>query len=508
MLVYRTPRRTVSPLTELQVLGQTADALDVLIRLGQLESAIVDAGCGDSVERAFRAAMRAAARRWLGAEALSPIQELAALPLPARVELTTPEGYAWYALNPESYVEAAERYYRERQPLRVGILGIRSIGTSLSAVVAARLEQLGCSVQSWTVRPTGHPFDRRLNLTRELARDLTPVGEFAVVDEGPGLSGSSMTSVAEALSGLGVADERISLFPSWVPDGSGFKSEKARLRWPRHRKYCSAPAAPPAGAVDLSAGRWRDHFLAGEQEWPAVQPQHERVKYLSEGRLFRFAGLGAFGSPKLERAAVLYEGGFGPRPVDLRNGFLSMEFVPVRAAVRAPHNLLETVARYLCFLRDRFPAPRGASFDELAEMIQVNAGVPRASLETWRAAAEDAPAVAIDGRLFPHEWLETAAGYIKTDALDHHDDHFLPGCQPIAWDVAAAAVESGGEDFLVERCRPGPSLPFFRLAYLAFRLGYSGLAAEALAGTPDGARFERAARRYAALIERTCGPQS
>ncbi len=43
--------------------------------------------------------------------------------------------------------------------------------------------------------------------------------------------------------------------------------------------------------------------------------------------------------------------------------------------------------------------------------------------------------------MLPHEWLLTATGYMKTDALDHHDDHFLPGCQNIAWDVACASVE-------------------------------------------------------------------
>jgi hypothetical protein len=32
-------------------------------------------------------------------------------------------------------------------------------------------------------------------------------------------------------------------------------------------------------------------------------------------------------------------------------------------------------------------------------------------------------------------------------------------------------------------------LPFYRVAYLAFRTGYAALAAQVLGGTPDGERF-------------------
>ena len=47
----------------------------------------------------------------------------------------------------------------------------------------------------------------------------------------------------------------------------------------------------------------------------------------------------------------------------------------------------------------------------------------------WRAAVEDGEAVLLDGRMLRHEWLETAEGFVKSDALDHHDDHFFPGPQ-------------------------------------------------------------------------------
>ncbi len=45
--------------------------------------------------------------------------------------------------------------------------------------------------------------------------------------------------------------------------------------------------------------------------------------------------------------------------------------------------------------------------------------------------------------MLPHEWIRTASGFLKTDAVDHQDDLFFPGCQDIAWDIAGAIVEFG-----------------------------------------------------------------
>ena len=56
----------------------------------------------------------------------------------------------------------------------------------------------------------------------------------------------------------------------------------------------------------------------------------------------------------------------------------------------------------------------------------------------------EAPACAMDNRMFPHEWLATRRSYIKTDGTDHHDDHFYPGPQDIAWDLAASKWSSAG----------------------------------------------------------------
>ncbi len=90
-------------------------------------------------------------------------------------------------------------------------------------------------------------------------------------------------------------------------------------------------------------------------------------------------------------------------------------------------------------------------FASLVEMIEVNVSEGLGSdwlsrlgdLERFRPLVANAPALAMDGRMMPHEWLATDAGILKTDAIDHHDDHFVPGPQDIAWDVAGFAAEFG-----------------------------------------------------------------
>ncbi len=510
MLVYRPQERDLDTRAELARLRSVADPAELLIDAGVLEAAVCDAifpeRDGDTeTSRALRDACIAAAR---GSKI--GLDRLAALPLPAIARAGIPEGYAYYAVYPEMYAEAARRYAGERRPARAAVVGIRNIGASLSAAVAAALQGAGCDVRSWTARPRGHPFDRRLCLEPELAAGWRASTEtdFLIVDEGPGLSGSSFASVARALAELGVPDERIIFFPSWNPDGACFISASAREIWPQHVRYTVdfEDVFPPGSARDLSAGRWRSLFYGTENDRPAVQPQHERRKYLTAAnRLRKFGGLGRCGRAKLARAERLAAAGFSAPPVALLNGFLETRFIPGRP-LRAPDDiaepLLARIAGYLAFLAREFPASREVGLDGLAEVIRVNAGFEPPPIDF-----EPACAVALDGRMLPHEWILTAAGYLKTDALDHHDDHFYPGPQDIAWDLAGSAVElqltPAQERFLVSRYerltgdRLAPArLAFHRLAYLAFRFGYATLAQTAIAGTPDAARFRALAARY------------
>ena len=98
--------------------------------------------------------------------------------------------------------------------------------------------------------------------------------------------------------------------------------------------------------------------------------------------------------------------------------------------------------------------------------------------------------VAIDGRMLPHEWIESGLRFIKTDGLDHHANHFLPGCQDIAWDLAGTMTEfgldRGQSEQLIARYEAlsgdrgtAARLPFYRVAYLrlAARVLQAGRAA-------------------------------
>jgi hypothetical protein len=521
-------------------------ATEFLIEFGELEAAVLDgrfaaADSDDEFSRAFRDASTLLAhlfRGSMGGEAGpwlprlgAALDRLRSLDLPETLTVSVPEGYAYYGLYPETYIRAAEWFFRDARPEAAVAIGIRSIGTSLSSVVTAALEARGCRVRSFTLRPRGHPFDRRLALSPGLEAILrtSTASWFLVIDEGPGLSGSSMACVAERLSGLGVPDERIVFFPSWDPDPASLVSESARRRWPRHRKYTASfeEVCPDlvSGTTDLSAGRWRALLYPSAGESPCVQPQHERRKYLDrrDGKptLLKFAGLGSYGRAKLERAARLHDAGFAPRPLGLSNGFLRTEFVagkPLAASEDDPA-LLEAIARYLAFLRRGFPAPRKVSFSRLLEMVHVNVceGLGEewagklAALSSYEPAITDAPATAIDARMLPHEWLRTTGGFLKTDGLDHHDDHFFPGPQESAWDLAAATVEFGlGEDAaaaLLHRFESlsgdqgiAARLPFYRIAYLSFRMGYATLAAAALPPSTDREGFRRHAAGYRDLL--------
>jgi hypothetical protein len=459
MIVYAEREEIVSARALLEECIASKDEL----RFGQLEAGVVDAWCPefDDASPAIETLRRAAVTR--------EYEAVRALPLPDTIRIRPQEGFAYYALYPDQYARAARRFEAECQPRRCVLIGVRSIGTVLSAVVARTLR---CPVWTMTVRPRGHPFDRHVRFSPELERRIREERDahFLVVDEGPGMSGSSFVSVAEALG------ERVVLFPSHEPDAANFVSERARALWPQYPKYVEPFRSPvPAGAADLSGGAWRG--VVGTD--PAVQPMHERRKYLHDGVLWKWAGLGFYGRSKLERARRLHEAGFGPEPLGLVDGFLLTRWVDGRPADRLP----EVLDRYVEFVGREFRTGRSTNIDALCEMIRVNAG-----LELEPPCEET---VAVDGRMMPHEWIETAAGWVKTDALDHHDDHFFPGCQPIAWDRAGVEVEFG----LIDR-----ACDFWSQAYAAWRIGYCTMAAKALDGTVDGVRFARLRDRYRGLL--------
>ncbi len=432
---------------------------------------------------------------------LDALAALAALDLPETIAVRVPEGYVHYGLYPETYLEAARALRGEPGPLQV--IGIRSIGTGLAGAVAAAVAGGTSSrTEIVSVRPGGHPFSRQLDLGDDLGRRLLgPAGtRYAVVDEGPGLSGSSFGSVADWLEDRGVPAESIVFFPSHSGDLGPHASDRHRRRWARARRLTAdfdrlflAPDAPlsllsgveeltgpAAGPLeDLSGGRWRG-LLLGEEEtrWPAVHFHQERRKFLlpagAAGEvgeaggagdhrwLLKFAGLGRYGEEALSRAAALSQAGLSPPVAGLCHGFLvgpwlagarPLPVVSTRPAAVDREALLDQVARHLTFLAERFPAPpgSGASPTRLLEMATFNSGEAlgadlAAELAVWRerlpGLESRARTVATDNRMHAWEWLVLPDGrMLKCDALDHHRGNDLVGAQDPAWDLAGAAVE-------------------------------------------------------------------
>ena len=456
---------------------------------------------------------------------------------PSQVEMRVPEGYAFYALYPEAYVEAARRL-KLVAPARV--IGIRSIGTSLAAVVAATLDAPAPA----TLRPFGDPAARRVAVEPLLERELLDGHcHYVIVDEGPGQSGSSFAAVAEWLAERGVADERICVIPSHS-GAPGATATEARRRWwcdvqrevgdfgHRWPKLIGSWCADLLGPLDepprdISAGAWRPLQYRDESEWPAVVPAWERRKYLVRARgeqfLVKFAGLGRVGEEKLAIARPLYSERLVPEPIGIVHGFLVERWCDDAAPLRRSDKPLAEVARYVGMRAPLLPATSdsGASAARLLEMARRNISVEfgdrtAAALDRWSRRTRELDRrivrVRTDNRLDRQEWLRTTTGaLVKTDALDHHQAHDLVGCQDVAWDAAGALIEFDGDqkeeaafvaavEHWAGRQIDRELLEFYRVAYLAFRLGQARLGQFMIPDLGEQQRLRRRGDFCAGLI--------
>jgi hypothetical protein len=230
-----------------------ADAiLATLLRAGELECALNDWGATtgqlqkvtDSVAAAMVTSTAVRDRNYL-------LEILGSTMVPEKLTLSVPEGFAYYALHPLSFAQVLDKTSR---PTRVVVIGIRSIGTTLSAVTSAALRARGVQALRITVRPTGHPYNRHADLSSEqmvlIGKEISLGAGVLIVDEGPGLSGSSFISVAEALLRAQVPRDRITLVCSHLPEVDQLRAENAAQRWQQFRCVEVSSQAPrPAGAA-------------------------------------------------------------------------------------------------------------------------------------------------------------------------------------------------------------------------------------------------------------------
>lgn len=437
--------------------------------------------------------------------------------LPPRATLlpvSHPEGFRFYGLTPEAFIAPARNLARELGEAGIFVLGLRSIGSTLAAVVAAVLRQEHARTEWATVRPRGAPEDRYYAADSSLEDELRQwPGMCAIVDEGPGLSGSSFGGAVAWLRRLDIAAERIVLMPSWDPPAERLSHTVVARSWAGWRKYPATPlspslAVPSARGVDLSAGLWRQAL--GVPGPIPVWPQRERMKFLSRdgGSIFKFAGLAEYGREAAARARLLARAGFTAPADYVGDGWLRsprLRFSPLLPAALnglAPR-WAEWAGRYLALLRAQFTAgPPQPPSPEMQLMVATN--LRRLLAREMPLDPPEAPPVQLDGRVQPHEWGIHAGNFVKFDALDHGDDHFFPGPTDIAWDLAGLEFEFGpalGRAARQEYARRSGDLgiaarlPWYRIAYGSFQAAFAEFAQE-LVGPPDQAWFQAARNRY------------
>jgi hypothetical protein len=532
MLVYGDSKRRADPRALLrQLLDRAADRSEPLTTLlldaGELAQGLVDsdfeaAAIDDwtPLVASATALVHAAAATFVAREhplASSRIS-LDHAALPERVTISLPEGFAFYDVHPEDWACAAACF----RTLRTRVIGIRTIGLTLGAVVAAAAE----SERFVSVRPTGHPFDRMITVSSQLERVLLEDDTgvvYLVVDEGPGLSGSSFASVARWLRARGIAPERTVFMPSHAGQPGAHASTEVRQIWATTRRV--VPAKPRVlDGEDFGGGKWR-RVLYGDDPWPPANPQQERRKILrcDQGTpcLAKFAGLGRYGAEKFALAQTLAANGWTPRPLALANGYLTSEWLHDALPLDHPRaqsdrpTLIRRVGAYIAFRSRNFPARDcpGASVETLFRVLLSNCkGLP---LSAWEhSLGELAHGLApcrTDNRMHRWEWLVTANGTIrKCDAVDHHATHDLVGAQDPLWDLVGARHELALDDaefsalhehvaHQLNRRWTRLQVEFFSAAYLAFQYGAATLASQT-APADDAMRLGREARRYARAL--------
>jgi hypothetical protein len=529
LLVFRPGRRQVrgagvkaALLRSLEELGERPSSgglMAALLRAGELECSAADAlPAGVPPFATLTDCLAESLLRGSLPGSFPKIKAAAAsAPAPDRTHLSTPEGFAYYALHPLAYADVLDKLPELPQTLLV--VGIRSIGTTLSAITAAAARLRGRAAARMTVRPAGHPYNRRTEFTSgelDTVREAVSSGaSLLVVDEGPGLSGSSLVSVAEALENAGAAPEKIVLICGHEPRLEALCSTNAAERWRRFRHVAVAGEArrPAEAEKFIGAGEWRSLLFHHESDWPDSWTSMERLKYLSISaprRLFKFAGLGHYGNPVFEREQAVAAAGFGPAPLRETGGFVSYpwrEGRPMSSGDLSP-GVLARMAEYCAFRLKAFPVDEAAPAS-LQEMAEHN--LAQFALDLPLSLKFERPVIA-DGRMHPHEWLLTNGGpMLKTDSGSHGDDHFFPGPADIAWDLAGAIVEwrmspAQADEFLKLYHRASGDHAFSRVqdfirAYAVFRCAYCSMAARAMHGTAEELRMERAAAGYLAALK-------
>jgi hypothetical protein len=488
-------RRLLDAIAKVSGNDSTA-VVDALLLAAEVECALSDCDCAPTSATTLTDRLA-----WLfvqtGSRPDNRLQRTAmdvARNLPDKLRIRHPEGFAYYALHPGDFADVVSNIKGHDV---AAIVGIRSVGTTLSAVTAAQLNSRGVRASRITVRPVGHPYDRKTSLNELqrawLRKQDQNRASFLVVDEGPGLSGSSFLSVAECLLQEGIAADRITMIGTRAIDPEQLCAADANSRWKQFgwRNVKSRISQRFGDSISLSGGTWRNLLLPSDIEQPACWPEMDGIKYWSQdrGRLFKFEGFGEMGQRIRSRAENIHQGGFGPKMQYAGDGMSCYEFV--EGTPLSPCHLstqvLNGIADYCAFRASDFKSDQPAD-EKIEEMVQFNFSQQSGREISFASVSlRIASPIVPDGRMQPYKWIASSDGkLIKVDGSRHGEDHFFPGPTDIAWDLAGAVTEwdmdDEAEKYLLTRFRGRSGinrdgvLPAFVLAYSTFRAAYSKMA--------------------------------
>jgi len=204
----------------------------------------------------------------------------------------------------------------ELGPEGEAVVGIRTIGTTLSAVVGrCALPSRGGTPIAGRCVPGGEAVTIAPCIWKTRQRDHVRVAcptrggaAFMVVDEGPGMSGSSFLSVGESLVAGGRA--RVARLFSWGsravdPKTAGFSRVTVPPAGAAFRSYVFSVRAPRARG---SSGDWRRGVAFGfsgvdrQSAWPTAWPVSDGAAQVPLARWRPFAQVRGAGRPTGRRA--------------------------------------------------------------------------------------------------------------------------------------------------------------------------------------------------------------
>jgi hypothetical protein len=493
-------------------------AVEALVSAGELEAALADAA--DPLEAKVARATDTLAAAALGeaVDLAGCAEALAHARAPRSLAIRPPTGFADHAVHPRAYACANELV----DTPEALVVGVRTIGTTLSAITAAALRARGVAARRVTV---AHAACGRADLGAEaaaaIARARASGATVLVVDEGPNGATSGLQSTGEAVVAAGVARERVVLVgsrpfePMWSVD-----ADVRRFRTAVAPSAGFAPIRSTAwGApLDISGGAWRYLHYASDEDWPAVADALERRKLVAGGRLYKFEGLGSSGQAARHRASALAADGIALDACDEGDGWSSYAW---GGRPLHPRDLDAQLAAHIARYCARRPSlcPLVSAEADLEPVVAANVErlLGGAAIGGTRLAALLSPgALSIeriattDSRLAPHEWLRLEDGSVrKTDAITHGDDELFPGPTDIAWDLAGAIVEWGMDrgvrDYFLSAYRrasgddPRARLDGWLVAYAAIRGGFTLFAREAC-DPAEAHRWDRELDRYRSVL--------